>query len=132
MADLGEGRPQVILMASGSEVELILAAGESLAAEGMSVRLVSFPSWELFESQDGSYREAVLPPDVRARVAVEAGVSQGWERWVGDAGAVVSLEGFGASAPYKEIYRNLGLTPERIAAVARQVLERLAVSPEVG
>ena len=132
LADLGEGRPQVILMASGSEVELILAAGESLAAEGMSVRLVSFPSWELFESQDGSYREAVLPPDVRARVAVEAGVSQGWERWVGDAGAVVSLEGFGASAPYKEIYRNLGLTPERIAAVARQVLERLAVSPEVG
>ena len=130
LADQVRGHPQIILMASGSEVELILAAGETLAAEGLSVRLVSFPSWELFEAQPESYRHSVFPPTVRARVAVEAGVSQGWDRWVGDGGAVVSLERFGASAPYQEIYRNLGFTPERIAATARQVLERLAVSQE--
>jgi len=125
LADLGGGAPQVVLMASGSEVELIVAAGELLAAEGSTVRLVSFPSWELFSAQPQAYRDQVLPPGVRARVAVEAGVAQGWERWVGDHGAMVSLERFGASAPYREIYRNLGFTPENIAEVARTVAMRV-------
>jgi transketolase len=132
LQDVGGADPQVILMASGSEVELIVAAGELLAQEGRPVRLISFPSWELFKAQPESYRDAVLPPALRARVAVEAATGQGWERWVGDAGAVIGMERFGASAPYKEIYRNLGFTPERIAATARQVLERLCRAARAG
>jgi len=125
LADLGSESPEVILMASGSEVALIIEAGETLAAEGMSVRLVSFPSWELFAEQDQAYRENVLPSSVRARVAVEAGVRLGWERWVGDAGEVVSLERYGVSAPYKQAYEFLGLTAERVAETARRVLHAL-------
>jgi transketolase len=127
LADLG-GSPQLVLMSSGSEVELIIAAGEALAAEGIAVRLVSFPSWELFEAAPSSYREEVLPPALRARVAVEAGVAQGWSRWVGETGEVVSLERFGASAPYKELYRHLGFTGEAIVAAARRSLERSAIT----
>ena len=123
LEDLGEGEPQVILMASGSEVSLIVEAGERLASEGIAVRLVSFPSWELFMEQDRAYQHSVLPPAIRARVAVEAGVSQGWERWVGQAGAMVTLERFGGSAPYQELYRQLGLTVENIIAQTHQVLK---------
>jgi transketolase len=126
MGDLGGKAPQILLMASGSEVELIVSAGGMLAAEGIGVRLVSFPSWELFEAETAAYRDTVLPPSVRARVAVEAGVAQGWARYVGETGEVVSLERFGASAPYKELYRNLGLTPEEVVAAARRSLERAA------
>jgi transketolase len=125
LADLGDGPPQVILMASGSEVELIVAAGQALADEGVGVRLVSFPSWELFEAASVDYRDRVLPASIRARVAVEAGVPQGWARWVGEAGEVVGLERFGASAPYKEIYRHLGLTADNVQAAARASLERV-------
>jgi transketolase len=125
LADLGDGAPQLILMASGSEVGLALAAGEALAADGIPVRLVSFPSWEFFEAESAEYREQVLPSEVRARVAVEAGVSQGWSRWVGEAGEVVGLERYGASAPFQEIYRQLGLTPEGIVAAAKRSLERV-------
>ncbi len=132
LADLGGGPPQLILMASGSEVELIVAAGEVLAGDGLAVRLVSFPSWELFESSPEPYRHQVFPPAVRARVAVEAGVAQGWSRWVGESGEVVSLERFGASAPYKELYRNLGFTPEHILAAARRALERAAMVERAG
>lgn len=124
LADLGHGDPQVILMASGSEVELICRAGAALAEGGIATRLVSFPSWELFERQPESVRNRVLPPGVSARVAVEAGVGQGWERWVGDHGEIVSLERFGASAPYTELFQNLGFTPERVIEVARRSLER--------
>jgi transketolase len=120
MGDLGQGSPQVLLMASGSEVELIVQAGEQLAQAGIGVRLVSFPSWELFAAQPESYRSQVLPASLPARVAVEAGVSMGWERWVGDRGVIVAIDRFGASAPYKEVYRHLGLTVEAVVAAARK------------
>ena len=127
LADLGEDPPHLVLMASGSEVELIVAAGEALSAEGVPVRLVSFPSWELFEAGSPEVRDQVLPPAVRARVAVEAGIAQGWSRWVGEAGEVVSLERFGASAPYKELFSHLGFTTDAVIAAARRSLERSAM-----
>jgi transketolase len=123
LADLGSGAPEIILMASGSEVALIVEAGEALAAEGIHVRLVSFPSWEIFAEQDQAYREKILPSNVRARVAIEAGSGQGWERWVGDAGEIVSLERYGVSAPYQQAYKFLGLTADRVAEAAGRVLE---------
>jgi transketolase len=110
LADLGEADPDLILMASGSEVNLIVEAGLRLAAEALSVRLVSFPSWELFSIQDLIYREQVLPTMTKARLAVEAGVSMGWERWVGEKGDVIGVDRFGASAPYERIYKEFGLT----------------------
>ena len=126
LGDLGDGRPEIILMASGSELGLIVEAGELLAAAGMRVRLVSFPSWELFENQTADYRSEVLPPAVRARIAVEAAAPQGWEKYTGSAGMVIGLDRFGASAPYQEIYANLGLTAERVADQAKELLERFA------
>lgn len=122
MADMGENDPELILIASGSEVSLIVSAAERLAAEGINVRIVSFPSWELFAAQDRTYRETVLLPGVGARLAVEAGVAQGWERWVGDDGDVISVERFGASAPYKEIFEHYGLTVENVIARAKEML----------
>lgn len=121
LADLGEDEPDLILMASGSEVVLIVEAGLRLAAEARNVRLVSFPSWELFTAQDASYRELVLPTRVKKRLAVEAGVSQGWERWVGADGTVLGVDRFGASAPYERIYREFGLTVENILAMATRL-----------
>ena len=125
LADIGDKQPELILMASGSEVSLILEAGVRLAAEGVNVRLVSFPSWELFEAQDLDYRQAVLPPKIMARLAVEAGVGQGWERYVGSGGDVVSLERFGASAPYLILYENFGFTVGNIIAKAKELLWKL-------
>lgn len=122
LADLGNGAPQAILMASGSELGLIVKAGSLLADEGINVRLVSFPSWELFAKQDIDYRESVLLPDVTARIAVEAGVSQGWERWVGNRGKVIGVDKFGASAPYKVIFEKYGLTVDNIVAQLRSIL----------
>ncbi|MDP2994341.1 MAG: transketolase, partial [Anaerolineales bacterium] len=110
LADLGDGDPELILMASGSEVSLIIEAGLRLAAEAVAVRLVSFPSWELFAAQDQAYRESVLPTMTKVRLAVEAGVSMGWERWVGERGAIMGIDRFGASAPFEVVYRELGLT----------------------
>jgi transketolase len=124
MSDLGEGTPELILMATGSEVSLILQAGAKLSEEGVNVRLVSFPSWELFEEQAEEYREAVLPGTIKARLAVEAGVSQGWKRWVGDSGMAISIEKFGASAPYQLIYEHYGLTVENIVSHARALLSK--------
>jgi len=121
LADIGDKQPELILMASGSEVGLIVEAGLRLAAEGVNVRLVSFPSWELFAAQDEEYRQAVLPPNVRARLAVEAGVAQGWERWVGDGGAVISIEHFGASAPAKVLLEKFGFSVENVVAQARML-----------
>jgi transketolase len=120
LADIGQGKPSVILMASGSEVEMIVTAAEKLAEQGVAARVVSFPSWELFEAQDEAYRKEVLPPDLRARVAVEAGVTLGWDRYVGEKGVVVGINRFGASAPYKEVYKYLGLTVENILAAAQK------------
>jgi transketolase len=124
LADLGGEKPEVILMATGSEVSLIVGAGEKLAAEGVKVRLVSFPSWELFVSQDQAYRDSVLLPEVKQRLAVEAGVAQGWREWVGDAGKVITLGRFGASAPYKMIYQQFGLTVENVIEQAKDLLKR--------
>lgn len=122
LADLGGGRPEIILMASGSEVSLIVEAGQRLAEQGHSVRLVSFPSWELFDEQDEAYRAEVLPADITCRVAVEAGVAQGWHRWVGDAGRVIALDRFGASAPAKVVFEQLGLTSGHVFATAEAML----------
>jgi transketolase len=124
LADLGEGDPEIILMASGSEVSLVVDAGMRLAAEAVGVRLVSFPSWELFAAQSQEYRESVLPSFIRCRVAVEAGVTMGWERWVGERGAVLGVDRFGASAPYQTIYRNFGLTVENVVKSSLELLSR--------
>jgi transketolase len=124
LADLGQGEPQLILMGSGSEVGLIVEAGEILASNGTPTRLVSFPSWELFKSQPQSYQDSVLPQAIPARVAVEAGVSLGWERWIGSRGEVVGIDRFGESAPYEEVYRELGLTAAHVVDVARSLLEK--------
>jgi transketolase len=122
MADFGRKKPDIILMASGSEVSLIYQAAQKLYAAGTSVRVVSFPSWSLFEKQSAAYRRSVLPDDVPLRLAVEAGVGQGWERYVGGRGKIVSLERFGASAPYKIIFEKLGFTAENVSAQARRLL----------
>jgi transketolase len=113
------GRPQVILLGTGSEVQLAVEAREALQADGIPARVVSVPSVEWFEEQDQAYRDSVLPPAVKARVAVEAGIGLTWYRFVGDAGRIVSLEHFGASADYKVLYREFGLTSEAVAAAAR-------------
>lgn len=112
------GTPEMILMASGSEVSLILEAAQKLADEGKGVRVVSFPSWELFEKQDDDYRESVLPKNIQKRLAVEAGSGLGWERY---AGSVISIERFGASAPYKIIFENLGFTVENVVKRAKEL-----------
>jgi transketolase len=122
LADYGDGEAELILMASGSEVNLIVQAAARLAMEGVNLRIVSFPSWELFSAQDQAYSEAVLPLKVTARLAVEAGISQGWERWVGERGKIISVERFGASAPYKVLYEKYGLTVDNIVAVAGKLL----------
>ena len=124
LADLGDGAPELMLMASGSEVSLIVQAGIILAAEGLNVRLGSFSSWELFNMQGKEYRDSVFPSNIRARLAIEAGVSQGWHRWVGDQGKVISIERFGASAPYQVIYEKYGLTVENIVTYARTMISR--------
>ena len=122
LADLGKAPPDVIIMATGSEVSLITDAGGKLSEEGVSVRLVSFPSWELFEEQSDAYRNSILPPDVKARLAVEAGRSQGWERWVGDKGAVIAVETFGASAPNEVIFEKYGFTVENVIKHVRGLI----------
>jgi len=125
LADLGPGAPQVLLMASGSEVALARAAAERLAEDGLGVRVVSFPSWELFAQQDLAYQAAVLPPTIQARVAIEAAYPLGWERWVGPRGAVLGVTSFGASAPGAVVMEKYGFTVDRVVALARQVLEAL-------
>jgi transketolase len=119
-----EGQPDVILLASGSEVEITLQARETLAQQGIQARVVSMPSWELFEEQADDYKETVLPPQVTARVAIEAAVPFGWERYVGRNGAVIGLTHFGASAPYKILYEQFGLTTENLVQSALDVLSQ--------
>jgi transketolase len=122
LADVGEGSPELILMASGTELSIIVEAAAMLETNGHSVRLVSFPSWEIFQEQSEEYRQVVLPPEIRARVALEAASPMGWERWVGDGGTVIGIDHFGASAPYEEIYQKLGLTAERVVGEAERLL----------
>ncbi|MGY5872234.1 MAG: transketolase [Candidatus Thorarchaeota archaeon] len=123
LADLG-GSPDIILMASGSEVGLITKAAEQLHNDGINVRIVSFPSWELFKKQSQEYQESVLPPNVKARLAVEAGVSQGWERWIGDNGASLCINKFGASAPGNVLFEKYGFTVENVVKHARNLIGR--------
>nr|BFD81609.1 transketolase [Streptomyces sp. Xyl84] len=122
LAEASTGTPEVILIATGSEVQLAVAARETLEAEGTATRVVSMPSVEWFEEQPREYRERVLPPSVRARVAVEAGINLTWYRFTGDAGRIVSLEHFGASADAATLFAEYGFTPENVAAAARASL----------
>ena len=124
LSDAKDGKPTLILLASGSEVALILAAADQLQAEGIAVRCVSMPSWELFDAQPQSYRDQVLPPNVSARLAVELGVSQGWDRYVGAKGDMLGVNRFGASAPAGVLLREYGFTVDNVVARAKALLAR--------
>lgn len=122
LGDAPGGKPQVILIGTGSELSLCVAAYEKLNAEGVPARVVSMPSWELFADQPESYRNEVLPPSVTARVAVEAGVRQGWDHWIGSQGRFVGMNRFGASAPFKVLYEKFGFTLEHVVAEAKAAI----------
>jgi transketolase len=122
LADAESGKPEVLLLATGSEVSLCLEAFERLTAEGVQARVVSMSSWELFEQQNDSYKESVLPPEVTARVSVEQASTFGWERYVGPTGARIGMETFGASAPLKELQKKFGFTVERVLEAAQAQL----------
>ena len=124
MADTAGGAPEIILIASGSEVSLIVQAHETLAAQGIRSRIVSMPSWDVFEHQPQSYRDDVLPPAVRARIAVEQGSVLGWDRYVGADGRIIGMKTFGASAPLKELQRKFGFEPENVVTAALEMLGR--------
>ena len=114
----------MILIGTGSEVHVALEAARQLASEGAGVRVASMPSWELFDRQTASYHESVLPPKLKARVAVEAGIKLGWERYVGLEGRVVGMDTFGASAPAEVLYEKFGITSEEVVTQARSLLKR--------
>ena len=116
------GTPQAILIATGSEVHVALAAAKLLQAERVRVRVVSMPSWELFAAEPESYRREVLPPGVRVRLGIEAASRLGWARWIGDEGAMLAMEGFGASAPAERLFEEFRFTPDRAAGIVRQLL----------
>ena len=124
LAEAPQAKPQLILIASGSEVSLIVAAGQLLQKRNVAVRLVSMPSWELFEAQPREYRDSVLPPSIKARLAVEAGVSMGWSRYVGDHGDMIGINRFGASAPGPVMMQEYGLTVDAVCKQATLLLER--------
>jgi len=122
LAEASGGQPHAILIATGSEVQLAVAAREQLAAEGIQARVVSAPSLEWFEQQDAAYRESVLPASVTARVSVEAGIALTWRSYVGDRGRSVSIEHFGASADYKTLFREFGITTDAVVVAAKETL----------
>jgi transketolase len=122
LADSPDGKPELILMATGSEVSLCVSAYETLSAEGRKVRVVSMPSWEIFEHQSPEYRESVLPQSVTARISVEQAATFGWSQYVGHAGKSLGMKSFGASAPLKELQKRFGFTPEAVVAAARELL----------
>jgi transketolase len=126
LAEAAGGRPQVILIGTGSEVQIALAARAELQREGIAARVVSMPCVEWFFEQDRAYRDEVLPPQVMARVSIEAGVGFGWRQFVGDKGEIISLEHYGASAAYEKLYEEFGLTPERVVEAARLSMSRAA------
>ena len=126
LADADDGRPEVLLMGTGSEVSLCVAAFEQLKAEGVKARVISMPSWEIFEyhcAKDAGYREQVMPAAVTARVAVEQASTFGWAQYVGLTGAVVGMRTFGASAPLKELQKKFGFTPEQVVAKAKEQVQ---------
>jgi transketolase len=122
LADFGKGRPEIILMATGSEVQLILDAAAVLVEKGKNVRVVSFPSWELFEKQSQEYQDSVLLPTVKCRLVVEAGIQQGWEKWLGEKGVMIGMTSYGASAPAEILYEKFGFSVENIVSHAMQLL----------
>jgi transketolase len=124
LADASQGMPDVILIATGSEVSLALEARERLEADGTPTRVVSMPCWEWFEAQDAAYRQQVLPPSVKARVSIEAAAAMGWREWIGDAGESVSINHFGASAPASVLFEQFGFTPDRVVAAAHASLSK--------
>jgi transketolase len=126
LADAEDGRPDVILIGTGSEVQLCVKAFEQLKAEGIKARVVSMPSWELFEKQSQEYRDSVLPPDVTARVSVEQASTMGWARYVGLTGRCIGMETFGASAPLQALQEKFGFTPERVVSAAKEQLAKKA------
>jgi transketolase len=124
LADAPGGAPDLVLIGTGSEAQLVVAAQAVLAKDGIRARAVSMPSWELFAAESADYRESVLPRAVSRRLAVEAGATFGWERWVGTAGAVVGVDRFGASAPGEVVLKELGFTVEHVVTRARALLGR--------
>ena len=122
LADASDGKPEVILIGTGSELSLSVEAYQQLTAEGIKARVVSMPSWELFDAQPAEYRRSVLPPEVTARVAVEAGVEQGWGKYIGISGRFVGMRTFGASAPFKHLYEHFGITVENVVTQAKAAL----------
>jgi transketolase len=119
LGDAPGGKPEVIIIASGSEVSLAVAAHEKLQADGIRSRVVSMPSWDIFDQQPQDYQDSVLPPDVQARIAVEQASTFGWERYVGRSGRIIGMKTFGASAPLKELQKKFGFEPDQIAAAAK-------------
>jgi transketolase len=124
LADAPGGNPEVIILASGSELSLAIAAHETLLGQGIRSRVVSMPSWEVFEHQSQTYRDSVLPPNVKARIAVEQGSTLGWERYVGNSGRVIGMNTFGASAPLKELQKKFGFEPSQVVMAAREQLNK--------
>jgi transketolase len=124
LADAPGGKPDVMLIASGSELGLAVEAHEKLLADGIRSRVVSMPSWDVFDHQPKEYRDSVLPPGVKARIAIEQASTFGWERYVGDAGRIIGMETFGASAPLKELQKKFGFHPDRVVATAKELLGR--------
>ncbi len=116
--------PDIILIATGSEVHIALEAGKMLNKQGIAARVVSLPSWELFEAQTEEYRESVLPRRIKARISIEAGVTFGWERYVGTEGIAIGIDRFGASAPYNILYQKFGLTADRLVSEAHKLLKK--------
>lgn len=124
------GKPDVVLLATGSEVSVALEAAKMLEADGLSPQVVSMPCWKLFDKQDDKYKNSVIPRDVKARVAVEAGIEMGWRKWLGDDGVFVGMTGFGASAPGKVCFKEFGITAENVATAARDLVKRLKEQAE--
>jgi transketolase len=125
LADAPDGKPDVLLLATGSEVSLCVNAYEQLAKEGVKARVVSMPSWELFEHQSKEYQDSVLPPAVTPRLAVEQAATMGWAQYVGTTGRCIAMHTFGASAPLKELQRKFGFTPEQIVVAAKEQIARV-------
>jgi transketolase len=124
LADAPGGNPEVILIATGSEVSLAVDAHEKLLAEGVRSRVVSMPSWDIFDHQTQEYQDSVLPPSVKARVAIEEASTFGWERYVGASGRIIGMKTFGASAPLKELLRHFGFEPDHLVAAAKELIGR--------